>query len=103
MLGLLLQLVAFTLFPLIREPWHAYSLFALEGVGTACFWPGQSTLLSRLTPPDERHSAYALQRVSMNLGIGLGASIGGLIATTADPGASPGCSCSTPPRSSSSQ
>ena len=85
-LGLLLQLVAFALFPLIREPWHAYSLFALDGVGAACFWPGQSTLLSRLTPPEARHSAYALQRVSMNLGVGLGALIGGLIATTADPG-----------------
>ncbi len=84
--GLIVQLVAFTLFPLIREPWHAYALFALDGVGTACFWPGQSTLLARLTPPDHRHSAYALQRVSMNLGIGIGAAIGGLIATTADPG-----------------
>ena len=85
-LGLLLQMVAFALFPLIREPWHAYSLFALDGVGAACFWPGQSTLLSRLTPPEARHSAFALQRVSMNLGVGLGALIGGLIATTADPG-----------------
>jgi predicted MFS family arabinose efflux permease len=84
-LGLLLQLVAFALFPLIREPWHAYALFALDGVGSACFWPGQSTLLSRLTPSEVRHSAYALQRVSMNLGVGLGALIGGLIATTADP------------------
>jgi predicted MFS family arabinose efflux permease len=83
--GLIVQLVAFALFPLIREPWHAYALFALDGVGTACFWPGQSTLLARLTPPDHRHSAYALQRVSMNLGIGIGAAIGGLIATTADP------------------
>src|SRR5205823_5977271 len=55
-LGLLLQLVAFTLFPLIRQPWHADALFALEGIGTACFWPGQSTLLSRLTPPEDRHS-----------------------------------------------
>jgi predicted MFS family arabinose efflux permease len=84
--GLLVQLVAFTLFPLIREPWHADVLFALDGVGTACFWPGQSTLLSRLTPPESRHSAFALQRVSMNLGVGLGGVIGGLIATTSDPG-----------------
>src|SRR5256714_2676961 len=84
-LGLRLQLVAFALFPLIREPWHAYALFSLDGIGSACFGPGQSTLLSRLTPREARHSAYALQRVSMNLGVGLGALIGGLIATTADP------------------
>ena len=85
LLGLLLQSAAFLLFPLIREPWQAFVLLALEGAGTACFWPGQSTLLARLTPPTERHSAYALQRVSMNLGMGLGGVIGGLIATTSDP------------------
>jgi predicted MFS family arabinose efflux permease len=84
-LGLLLQTVAFVLFPLIREAWHADALFALDGVGTACFWPGQSTLLSRLTPAADRHSAYALQRVSMNLGVGLGGLVGGLIASTAHP------------------
>jgi predicted MFS family arabinose efflux permease len=86
LLGLLLQTAAFALFPLIREPWHAFALLGLDGAGTACFWPGQSTLLSRLTPAEDRHSAYALQRVSMNLGVGLGGVVGGLIATTADPG-----------------
>src|SRR3954467_14177636 len=85
LVGLLLQAISFALFPLVREAWHAFALLALEGAGTACFWPGQSTLLARLTPPTERHSAYALQRVSMNLGMGLGGVIGGLIATTSDP------------------
>jgi predicted MFS family arabinose efflux permease len=85
LLGLILQATAFALFPLIREPWHAFALLGLEGVGTACFWPGQSTLLSRLTPAEDRHAAFALQRISMNLGIGLGSLAGGLIATTSDP------------------
>ena len=85
LLGLALQAAAFLMFPLIRQPWEAFALLALEGAGTACFWPGQSTLLSRLTPPEDRHSAYALQRVSMNLGMGLGGVIGGLIATTQHP------------------
>ena len=86
LLGLVLQAVSFALFPLVREPWHAFALLGLDGVGTACFWPGQSTLLARLTPPADRHSAYALQRISMNLGLGLGGVVGGLIASTADPG-----------------
>jgi predicted MFS family arabinose efflux permease len=86
LLGLLLQAGAFALFPLIRELWHAFALLGLEGAGTACFWPGQSTLLSRLAPPADRHSAYALQRISMNLGLGLGGVVGGLLASTADPG-----------------
>ena len=86
LLGLLLQAASFALFPLIREAWQAGALLALEGAGTACFWPGQSTLLSRLTPPTRTHSAFALQRISMNLGLGLGGVIGGLIASTSHPG-----------------
>jgi predicted MFS family arabinose efflux permease len=85
LLGLLQQSAAFALFPLIREPWHAVALLALEGAGTACFWPGQSTLLTRLAPPEDRHSAFSLQRIAMNLGLGLGGLVGGLIAATSDP------------------
>jgi MFS family permease len=83
--GLLLQATAVSLFPLIRNGWHAAALLGLFGIGTACFWPGQSTLLARLTPPAKRHNTYSLQRISMNLGIGLGGVGGGLIATTARP------------------
>src|SRR6266576_2995646 len=85
LVGLLLQAASFALFPLVREAWHAVALLALEGAGTACFWPGQSTLLSRLTPAERTHSAFALQRISMNLGLGLGGVVGGLIATTSHP------------------
>ena len=86
LLGLLLQAVTFALFPLVRNAWHAFALLALEGAGTACFWPGQSTLLSRLTPTLKTHSAFALQRVSMNLGLGIGGVVGGMIASTRHPG-----------------
>src|SRR6266516_1635517 len=85
LLGLVLQAASFALFPLIREAWHAFALLALEGAGTACFWPGQSTLLSRLTPAERTHSAFALQRISMNRGLGLGGVVGGLIASTSQP------------------
>jgi predicted MFS family arabinose efflux permease len=86
LLGLVLQSAAFALFPLIRQPWHAVALLSLEGAGTACFWPGQSTLLSRLAPADARSSAFSVQRITMNVGLGLGALTGGLIASTGDPG-----------------
>lgn len=85
LLGLVLQACAFVLFPLVREPWHAFVLLSVEGAGTACFWPGQSTLLSRLSG-DRTSSAFALQRIAMNLGMGLGGVVGGLIATTHHPG-----------------
>jgi MFS family permease len=83
--GLVLQAAAVASFPLIRSAWDAAALLALQGVGTACFWPGQSTLLARLTPAEKRHHVYSLQRVSMNLGVGLGGVAGGLIASTAHP------------------
>ena len=84
--GLVIQALGFGLLPLVREPWHAYALLAFEGVGSACFWPSQSTLISRLTPAARRHAAFAQQRVTMNLGVGLGGIVGGLIATVSSPG-----------------
>jgi MFS family permease len=83
--GLVLQAVGFGLLPLVSEAWHAYALMALEGLGSAAFWPSQSTLISRLTPPARRHAAFAQQRVTMNLGVGLGGLTGGLIASVDSP------------------
>jgi MFS family permease len=83
--GLVLQGVGFGLFPLVRSPWQAFVLIAVEGAGSAGFWPSQSTLIARLTPPPRRHAAYAQQRMTMNLGIGLGGLAGGLIASVAHP------------------
>src|SRR3954447_25796006 len=83
--GLVMQSVGVGLFPLVRSPWLAFALIAVEGAGSAGFWPSQSTLIARLTPPARRHAAYAQQRVTMNLGIGLGGLAGGLIASVAQP------------------
>jgi predicted MFS family arabinose efflux permease len=83
--ALVLLAVGFGSFPLIHEPWHAFLAAAIAGLGNAGFWPSQSALLAGLTPPGRRHAAFALQRVSRNLGIGLGGVVGGLIATTSNP------------------
>jgi len=76
---------AFSLFPLIHEAWHAFLLNAVAGLGSGAFWPSQSALVTGLTPADRRHAAFAQQRVTMNLGFGLGGLVGGLIATTGSP------------------
>ena len=70
----------------MRHPWEAFLLIAVEGAGSAGFWPAQSTLIARLAPADRLHAAYAQQRLTMNLGIGLGGVTGGLIAHVAHPG-----------------
>ena len=84
--GLLLQAVGIGLLPLVREPWQAFALVAIEGAGAAAFWPSQSTLIARLTPPARRHAAFAQQRLTMNLGLGLGGITGGLVAHVRSPG-----------------
>lgn len=77
--------VAFAGFPLIREAWHAFLLSALAGAGQGAFRPALLSLIAALAPQPRRHAAFALQRVTANLGIGLGGVTGGLIATTAHP------------------
>ncbi len=83
--SLVLVAAGYGLFPLVREPWHAFAVALLVGVGSGAFWPSQSTLLAGLAPQERRHTAYALQRGAYNLGLGLGGMTGGLIATTARP------------------
>jgi len=84
--ALIVSALGYGLFPLVREPWHAFLLALLGGIGTGVFWPSVSVLLVGLTPSEKRHTAFAVQRVAINLGIGLGGLVGGLIATSSDPG-----------------
>lgn len=69
----------------VESPWQGFLASAVAGAGNGGFWPSQSSLIAGLTPQEQRHQAFAMQRVMMNLGIGLGGLAGGLIATTSDP------------------
>jgi len=83
--ALLVMTIAISLFPLIRTVWDAYALNLLLGSGSGAFWPSQSSMLTGLAPPSARHSAFALQPLTMNLGVALGGLTGGLIARVAHP------------------
>ena len=85
-LSLLFMTVGYGLYPFVHVPWQGFVASTIAGIGNGGFWPSQSSLIAGLAPPDRRHSAFALQRVMMNLGIGLGGLAGGLIATTDHPG-----------------
>jgi MFS family permease len=77
--------VAFALMPLIHVAWQAFAVYIVWGVGTGSFWPSQSALLAGLTPPARRSPAYALQRLTMNLGAAVGGLTAGLVASVAHP------------------
>jgi MFS family permease len=83
--ALCVMAAAISAFPLIRSAWHAFALSLALGAGSGAFWPSQSSLLSGLTPRDRRHRAFAIQRVTMNLGVALGGVAGGAIASTSHP------------------
>jgi MFS family permease len=72
-------------FPFVREAWQAFGLAAIAGAGNAGFAPSHSSLLAALTSREQRTTAYALTRVTDNLGFGIGGLVGGLIATTQVP------------------
>ena len=81
-LSLVLMTLGYGAYPFVHEAWHGFAAAAVAGMGNGGFWPSQSSLIAGLVPSEKRHSAFAVQRVMMNLGIGLGGLAGGLIATT---------------------
>lgn len=75
-------MVGFGAYAFVESPWHGFAASAITGIGNGIFWPAQSTLIAGLTPRDRRTAAFAMQRVMMNLGIGIGGLAGGFLAAT---------------------
>src|SRR5919201_2122081 len=84
-LGMAISILGALAYVAVRHPWQAFVAGALSGLGNAAFWPANSSMIAALTERADRHAAYAMQRVTNNLGIGIGGVVGGVIATTAHP------------------
>jgi MFS family permease len=83
--SLVVLALGYGMFPLVREAWQGFALMAVAGIGNGGFWPSQSSLLAGLTTRETRSTAYGVQRAVFNLGIGVGALLGGLVATASEP------------------
>lgn len=83
--GLALAAATFTAYPTVASGWQAVVFGALLGTAAGGWLTGQSVLLAAITPRERRHVAFAQQRVAANLGLGVGALSGGLIASTSSP------------------
>jgi predicted MFS family arabinose efflux permease len=78
--ALVIQAVGYSLYAVVHHPWQAFLAAAVTGIGGGAFWPSQAALIARLTPPEASHTAWGMQRVAMNVGIGLGGLVGGFLA-----------------------
>jgi MFS family permease len=63
-----------------RTPAEAFAAAAVAGIGNGGLLPSQSALLASFVPAALRPRATAVSRVAANLGVGLGAAVGGIVA-----------------------
>jgi MFS family permease len=77
--SLVVLAAAYALLGFATRPWQALVLLAVAGVGNGGFWPSQSAYALALAGPERMHLASALGRTAGNLGIGLGALVGGAL------------------------
>ena len=81
--GSLATALGYAGFAFVDRPWQAFACSIVGGAGLGSAGTANRTLLVRLIRPDQRVAAFALNRVAGNLGIGLGASVAGLIVASA--------------------
>ena len=65
-----------------HTPGQAFAAAAIAGAGNGALIPSQSALVAALAPPEVRHRATAVSRVAANVGVGLGGTLGGLVAAS---------------------
>src|SRR5262245_16298157 len=70
-------------FAFVERPWHAFACSIICGVGLGTAGTANRTLVVRLVTPEQRVAAFALNRVSGNLGIGAGATVAGFVVASA--------------------
>lgn len=71
---------------LVDRPWRAFAVAAVLGTGTAAAWPAQGALISVLVPSEHRPRVFAVQFALVNLGIGIGGAVSGLLVDVHRPG-----------------
>ena len=78
--AMLSNALAYALYLQVREPWHAFAVAALVGVGTGAYGPSQQSLVATLVRPEQRHRVFTQNRMFALVGLGLGGIVGGFIA-----------------------
>lgn len=63
----------------ITHPWQAFLVSAVAGSGSGLTGPAAGTLLTALSTREERVAAFTVSRVALNLGLGTGGIVAGVI------------------------
>jgi MFS family permease len=71
--------------PLVKTAALMFPLIVLWGMAADAVRPASLSALTRLTNPDQRRIAIALNRLAINLGMSIGPAAGGLIAAVSFP------------------
>jgi len=71
---------AYLLYTQVTAPWEAFGVGLLVGVGTGAYGPSAQNMVASMVPAENRQAALAQQRVTAVVGLGLGATLGGVLA-----------------------
>jgi MFS family permease len=72
-------------FAFVHEPAQAFACATFVAVGSAAVWPAGATMLARLVSEDQRQRVFGIQFMLLNLGIGVGGLIAGLVVNVHEP------------------
>lgn len=78
--AMLSNALAYGLYLWVAEPWQAFAVAALVGVGTGAYGPSQQSLVANLVGPEQRHRVFTQNRMFALVGLGVGGIVGGFIA-----------------------
>ena len=81
--GSLASALGYAGFADVDRPWQAFACSIAGGAGLGAAGTANRTLVVRLVRPEQRAAAFALNRVSGNLGIGSGATVAGFVVASA--------------------
>lgn len=78
--AMLCNAVAYLIYTQVTVPWQAFAVGFLVGVGTGAYGPSSQNLIASMVPPENRQAAFAQNRITAVVGLGLGGMVGGIVA-----------------------
>ncbi|MEI8005766.1 MAG: MFS transporter [Bacteroidota bacterium] len=76
---LTLIIIGYPLLALVHNPWGYYSAAVILGLGNGVVWPTFQAMVNNIVPPNRRGAANSTIFIAMDLGMGLGMMIAGII------------------------